>query len=150
MQHGVKELIMSFTMTKEEREAFLADLHVGILGINAEGRAPVLVPIWYSYEPGAEIVFITNKDAKKVNLLKKAGRFSLCVQDEHSPFSFVSVEGAVISIENANHQRDLTPIAQRYLGVEKGNQYVSDTQGDSEVLIRMRPERWFSADYGKS
>jgi PPOX class probable F420-dependent enzyme len=140
---------MSFTMTKDEREAFLADLHVGVLGINADGRAPVVMPIWYSYEPGAEIVFITNKGAKKVGLLKKAGRFSLCVQDEQSPYSFVSVEGAVISIEKAKHQRDLTPLAQRYLGVEKGNQYVSDTQGDSEVLVRMRPERWFSADYGK-
>ena len=140
---------MSFTMTNEEREAFLADLHVGILGINAEGRAPVVVPIWYSYEPGAEIVFITNKGTKKVDLLKKAGCFSLCVQNEQSPYSFVSVEGTVISIKKANHQRDLTPLAQRYLGVEKGNQYVNDTQGDSEVLVRMRPERWFSADYGK-
>ena len=136
-------------MTKDEREAFLADLHVGIIGINAEGRAPVVMPIWYSYEPGAEIVFITNKGAKKVDLLKKAGRFSLCVQDEQSPYCFVSVEGAVISIEKANHKNDLTPLAQRYLGVEKGNQYVSDTQGDSEVLVRMQPERWFSADYGK-
>ena len=141
---------MSFTMTKDEREAFLADLHVGILGINAEGRAPVVVPIWYSYEPGAEIVFITNKGAKKIDLLKKAGRFSLCVQNEQSPYSFVSVEGVIISIKKANHQNDLTPLAQRYLGEEKGNQYVSDTQGDSEVLVRMQPERWFSADYGKS
>ncbi len=82
--------------------------------------------------------------------MKKAGRFSLCVQNEQSPYSFVSVEGAVISIKIANHQRDLTPLAQRYLGVEKGNQYVSDTEGDSEVLVRMQPERWFSADYGKS
>lgn len=140
---------MSFRMTKDEREAFLADLHVGILGINAEGRAPVVVPIWYSYEPGAEIIFITNNGAKKIDLLKKAGRFSLCVQNEQSPYSFVSVEGAVISIKKANHQNDLTPLVQRYLGVEKGNQYVRDTQGDSEVLVRMRPERWSSADYGK-
>ncbi|MFC2054313.1 pyridoxamine 5'-phosphate oxidase family protein [Chloroflexota bacterium] len=141
---------MSSTMTKDEREAFLADLHVGILGINVEGRAPAMVPIWYSYEPGAEVVFITNKGAKKIDLLKKAGRFSLCVQDEQPPYSFVSVEGTVISIKKANHQRDLTPLAQRYLGVEKGNKYVRDSQGDSEVLVRMRPERWTSADYGKS
>jgi len=140
---------MSFTMTKDEREAFLADLHVGVLGINAGGRAPVVVPIWYSYEPGDEIVFITNKGAKKVDLLKKAGRFSLCVQNEQTPYSFVSVEGVVVSIKEANHQNDLTPLAQRYLGVEKGDQYVQDTEGDSEVLVRMRPERWSSADYGK-
>ena len=41
-------------MTKEEREAFLADLHVGVISIAEEGRGPLTVPIWYSYEPGGE------------------------------------------------------------------------------------------------
>ena len=34
-------------MTQEEREAFLADLHVGVLAIPADG-APLTAPIWYS------------------------------------------------------------------------------------------------------
>ena len=33
---------MSYKMTREEREAFLADLHVGVIGIEAPGRAPVV------------------------------------------------------------------------------------------------------------
>jgi nitroimidazol reductase NimA-like FMN-containing flavoprotein (pyridoxamine 5'-phosphate oxidase superfamily) len=36
---------MSLTMTKHERETFLADVHVGIISISDEGRGPLTVPI---------------------------------------------------------------------------------------------------------
>ena len=138
---------MSYKMTREEREAFLADLHVGVIGINAPGRAPVVVPIWYSYQPGKEIKFLTNKESLKTRLLKQAGRFSLCVQNEAPPYQYVSVEGPILSIEDANHYQDLKPIAVRYLGEEEGEQYVQDTINDEELLVRMKPERWSTADY---
>ncbi len=141
---------MTFTMTDTERDTFLAALHVGVLGISARDRGPVLVPVWYSYEPGGDILFITNKNAKKVKRLEREGRFTLCVQDESPPFSYVSVEGPIISIEDADHERDLTPIARRYLGEERGDAYVNETSGDKELLIRMRPARWSTADYGKN
>ena len=141
---------MTFTMTYTERETFLAALHVGVLGISTPDRGPVLLPVWYSYEPGGDILFITNKSAKKVRHLEREGRFTLCVQDESPPYSYVSVEGPIISIEDADHDRDLTPIALRYLGKERGDAYVSETSGDKELLIRMRPARWSTADYGKN
>ncbi|MCJ7567889.1 MAG: TIGR03618 family F420-dependent PPOX class oxidoreductase [Anaerolineales bacterium] len=141
---------MTFTMTQEERETFLAALHVGVLGISAPDRAPVLVPVWYSYEPGGEIVFITNKNAKKAKRLEQEGRFTLCVQDESPPYKYVSVEGPIVSIEDADHERELTPIAHRYLGKERGDAYVTKTSGDEELLVRMRPARWSTADYGKN
>lgn len=139
---------MSFDMTKEQRETFLADLHVGIIGVAATGRGPYLFPVWYLYEPGGDITFVTNKGAKKVDLFKKTGRFSLLVQDEQPPYKYVVVEGPIISIEEANHEIDLTPIARRYLGDEGGDDYVIETAGEEEVLVRMHPERWSSADYG--
>lgn len=140
---------MIFTMTRSEREAFLSDVHVGILGVEASGRAPVLVPVWYSYEPGGEITFLTNKEARKVKLLQNAGRFSLCVQSEVRPYKYVSVEGLIISIEDADNERDLIPIAHRYLGREKGDEYADETKGDEMLIIRMQPNKWSSADYGK-
>jgi PPOX class probable F420-dependent enzyme len=142
--------IMTFTMTHTERETFLAALHVGVLGISSPDRGPVLLPVWYSYEPGGDILFITNKNAKKVKHLEREGRFTLCVQDESPPYSYVSVEGPIISIEDADHERELTPIAHRYLGKERGDAYVNETSGDKELLIRMRPARWSTADYGKN
>ena len=140
---------MTFTMTSSERESFLAEVHVGILGIEAHGRAPVLVPIWYSYEPGGDITFLTYKESRKVKLLQDAGRFSLCVQNERRPYKYVSVEGSIISLEEADNEQDLKPIARRYLGPEKGDEYVDATKGDERLIIRMRPRRWSSADYSK-
>ena len=37
-------------MTVDEREAFLADLHVGILSISRAEKGPIALPIWYEYE----------------------------------------------------------------------------------------------------
>ena len=34
-------------MTKEERAAFLADVHVGVLAVDEPGRGPLSLPIWY-------------------------------------------------------------------------------------------------------
>lgn len=138
---------MSFDMTKEQRETFLADLHVGIIGVAARGRGPYLFPVWYLYEPGGDITFVTNKGTKKVDLFKKTGRFSLLVQDEQPPYKYVAVEGPIISIEEADHEIDLSPIARRYLGDEGGDDYVIETAGEEEVMVRMHPERWSSADY---
>jgi hypothetical protein len=38
-------------MTRAEREAYLADLHVGVISIERAGSAPLTVPIWYDYDP---------------------------------------------------------------------------------------------------
>ena len=91
---------MSSAMTKEEREAFLADLHVGVISIAEEGRGPLTVPIWYSYEPEGEIRIITARSSRKGKLLEQAGRFSLCAQAETPPYKYVSVEGPIVAIED--------------------------------------------------
>lgn len=141
---------MPYDMTKSEREAFLSDVHVGVLSITCKGRGPITVPVWYSYEPGGEIIFCTDKSSRKATLLEVEGRCTLCVQDENPPYSYVSVEGLVVSMEECDHDRDVGHLARRYLGVEAGNRYVEETRGEVEqILVRVRPERWSSADYGK-
>ena len=40
---------MSLVMTRQERERFLSDLHVGIISVPEEGRGPLTVPVWYAY-----------------------------------------------------------------------------------------------------
>jgi PPOX class probable F420-dependent enzyme len=144
---------MTLTMTPQEREAFLAGVHVGIIAIPEDGRGPLAVPVWYAYEPGGELRLITSRSSRKGRLLAKAGRFSLCVQSEEPPYRYVSVEGPVISTTPADHERDRRPMARRYLGVEDGDRYVEETRTEpgyaDNVVIRMRPERWLSADYAK-
>jgi nitroimidazol reductase NimA-like FMN-containing flavoprotein (pyridoxamine 5'-phosphate oxidase superfamily) len=76
---------MSLAMTRKEREAFLADVHVGIIAIREEGRGPLTVPVWYSYDPGGELRLITGRTSRKGQLLERARRFSLCAQTETPP-----------------------------------------------------------------
>ena len=141
---------MSLTMTKEEREAFLADVHVGVMSVAEDGHGPLTVPVWYSYEPGGEIRIITARRSRKGKLLERAGRFSLCAHTETPPYKYVSVEGPIVTIEAADLERDRRPLARRYLGAEMGDRYIESTRGDAgNVLVRMRPERWLTVDYAK-
>ncbi len=145
---------MSLAMTRQEREAFLADLHVGIIGIAEDGHGPLIVPIWYSYDPGGELRVVTARTSRKGRLLRRGGRFSLCAQTETPPYRYVSVEGPIIAIEPADLERDVRPLARRYLGPRVGDRYVERTRRESEhaesVLVRMRPERWLTVDYAKA
>ncbi len=144
---------MSTTMTREEREAFLAGVHVGVLSIAQEGRAPLTVPVWYTYTPGGEVQIITGGTTRKAQALRAAGQFSLCAQEETAPYRYVSVAGPVAGIEPVDVERDLRPLAQRYLGIEGGNGWVEanggSTAGQGDILIRMLPQSWLSADFGK-
>ncbi len=142
---------MSLAMTREEREKFLADVHVGVISICEGGRAPLTVPIWYLYEPGGEVVIVTDRDSRKGKLLAEAARFSLCAQTETPPYSYVSVEGPVISTEPSDIEKTTRPLAQRYLGPELGDRYIEATTSDrgASATYRMRPERWLTVDYSK-
>jgi hypothetical protein len=144
---------MSLAMTKQEREVFLADVHVGIISIPEEGRGPLTVPVWYAYEPGGELRIMTGRTSRKGQLLARAGRFSLCAQTETPPYKYVSVEGPIVSTGPADLERDLRPLARRYLGPAMVDQYMAKTRNAPEyadnVLIRMRPERWLTADFAK-
>src|SRR5262245_48927934 len=142
---------MTLAMTKQERESYLADLHVGIISIQEDGRGPLTVPVWYAYDPGGEVWVVTGRTSRKGQLLERAGRFSLCVQTETAPYRYVSVEGPIVGISPSDVERDIRPIAQRYLGVEDGNAYVDSTRDTypDNVLVRMRPERWLTVDYAK-
>ncbi len=46
---------MSVRMTKMEREAFLAEVHIGVLSVVDGDRGPSSAPIWYLYEAGGDI-----------------------------------------------------------------------------------------------
>ena len=142
---------MALTMTKEEREAFLADIHVAVISVAEDGHGPLVVPIWYSYEPGGEVRITTGRASRKGKLLERAGRFSLCVQTETLPYKYVSVEGPIVAIEAADQDRDKLPLARLYLGTELGDRYIENTRGNvvGSVLVRMRPERWLTRDYAK-
>ena len=140
-------------MSRDEREAFLSGVHVGVLSIHEEGRGPLTAPVWYAYEPGGEVQIVTERDSRKGKLLKEGMRISLCAQDEAPPYRYVSVEGPVFRIDPSDVERNERQLAHRYLGAEAGDRYIGSSTDDRDddlmILVRMRPERWLTADYSK-
>ena len=87
------------SMTQQERQDFLADLHVGVLSLSDDSRGPLTAPIWYDYDPGGELWFLTGPDSRKGKLLEVGVHLSLVAQSEDQPYKYVSVEGPVTSID---------------------------------------------------
>jgi nitroimidazol reductase NimA-like FMN-containing flavoprotein (pyridoxamine 5'-phosphate oxidase superfamily) len=140
------------TMSEDERQAFLAEPRIGIVSINEPGRGPLTVPVWYDYAPGGDITFVTPAESRKATLLAVGDRMTLCAQDEQLPPKYVSVEGTVVAIDEATVEGAVTAMAVRYLGEEIGAMYVANSREENprdEVLVRIHPERWFSADFAK-
>ncbi|OCF84450.1 pyridoxamine 5'-phosphate oxidase [Nocardia brasiliensis] len=135
-------------MTSDEREKFLAELHVGVIAIERADRAPLAVPIWYGYEPGGEVKIWTDNGSVKERLIRAAGRFSLTAQVEQPPYRYVTVEGTVTSIERATVD-DVLAIAVRYLGPDEGKAFAEQNLSESSLLVSLRPEKWLSTDYSK-
>lgn len=134
-------------MSKEEREAFLADLHVGLVGVERPDGPPLVSPVWYRYEPGGAVEFTTSAESVKGKLLAAAGRATLCVQREELPYAYVTVDGPVTFTDAPEDVR--RDIAARYLGPEMAEGYVKANPGDDSTLVRLVPERWFTVDYAK-
>lgn len=140
---------MARSMTVEEREAFLAGVHVGVVSVvGGDGRAPLTLPMWYAYEAGGEVRLITSRDSRKAELIRRAGRISLCVQSVAVPYRYVSVEGEVTEVQETVTAAERRALARRYLGTEGGDRYVESSAGDTAkmIMIRVRPERWLSQD----
>ena len=135
-------------MSQAEKEAFLADVHVGVLGIPEPGRGPLTVPVWYDYTPGGEVWLVTGRTSLKGRLMSPGVAVSLCAQEENPPYKYVSVEGVVQRI--TEHDGEILPMAIRYLGEEMGRQYYESTSSQDNVVVHIAPRRWLAVDYGKA
>ena len=142
------------SMSRKEREAFLAETHVGVVSVADEGRAPLSVPIWYRYEPGGDVCFVTEANSKTTKLRRKAGRATFVVQNETLPYKYVTIEGPITISKEYDQRRDVDELAYRYLGHELGKRYLDTTGAQyaelENVLVSIKPERWASADFTKA
>jgi len=145
------EAVMWIVMSAARREEFLAGVHVGVLSaaVGKAGRT-LAVPVWYSYQPGGLLTVLTGRRSRKAEVIRAAGRFGLCVQDDSPPYRYVNVEGPVVGEEELDPAERLA-MARRYLGSLGGDRYVADNPDPERenVAFRMRPEHWLSQDQGK-
>ena len=87
---------MSLAMTPVEREAFLAEVHVAVVTVaDDDGRGPLAIPLWYDYQPGGEIILVTDGNSRKAQLIRKAGRVTVCAQTQEMPYRYAFVESPI-------------------------------------------------------
>jgi hypothetical protein len=55
MAQARPRIAISPATTRTEREAFSAGTHVGVISVTQEGGAPLVLSLWYAYEPGGEV-----------------------------------------------------------------------------------------------
>ncbi len=108
-----------------------------------------MVPIWYAYEPGGLPWILTGADSRKMTLIRAAGRFSLLVQRTDPTVRYVSVEGPVAEVTEGTSTLH-REMAGRYLSGETLDRYAAwaEVELADHVVVRMRPERWLTADLG--
>jgi PPOX class probable F420-dependent enzyme len=101
----------------EDVRSFLDEVRFGVLGtVNADG-SPQQTVMWYERR-GDDIMMNTKRGRRKDRNLLRDARASLCVEDG---FRYVTLEGTIDMVEDqATAQADLTALAVRYHGPERG------------------------------
>ncbi|MBJ8345492.1 pyridoxamine 5'-phosphate oxidase family protein [Antrihabitans sp. YC2-6] len=133
-----------YSMNPSEREEFLAGVHIGVLAVGREGKAPLAVPVWYRYADGV-VEIATAASTRKVALLRDNPEASFCVQREDNPPAYVTVEGEV-TLEPLPDGA-VADIAGRYIGPENAAAFAETSPDDT--LLRLHVRRWRSTDYAK-
>jgi hypothetical protein len=139
------------SLSVRDRELFLAEPHIAALSVSAgPDRGPLLLPIWYQYQPGGEAWVLTEAGSLKARLIKAAGRFSLMVERRVPTNRYVSVEGPVTRMLPGTDEI-LREITERYLPPEKVPGYLEFAHAElgEQTAIYLRPERWLTADLGE-
>jgi len=135
-------------LARVDREQFLSESHVAVLTVDAgSGRPPASVPLWYSYEPGGDVVVNTSASSRKARLIRAAGTATLTVQRATPPYRYVVVECQVVDAIHPAPVPVRRAIARRYLSPEGADIAVDRYDPDDQVLFVLRPQRWHTADF---
>ncbi|WP_215543765.1 PPOX class F420-dependent oxidoreductase [Amycolatopsis sp. CA-230715] len=117
----------------------------GMLGVvRADGTAHV-TPVWFllaETPDGDELVFTTEESSLKGKAFRRDPRFTLCVDDQRPPFSFVQFRAEARLLGHDEHPDELlewaTAIGSRYMGEDAGPSYGKRNAVAGEYLVRAK------------
>ncbi|HEY3842359.1 MAG TPA: PPOX class F420-dependent oxidoreductase [Acidimicrobiales bacterium] len=136
------------SMSGDQVRAFLVRLpaRTGKLAtVRADGR-PHVAPVWYDVDDDGALLFNTGESTVKGRNLLRQMQGSVCVDDEHPPFSFVIIAGRVEITDDPTEVRHwATRIGGRYMGTDRAEEFGARNSVAGELLVRLRPDRVVSA-----
>jgi PPOX class probable F420-dependent enzyme len=130
----------NMTLT-EIREFLLAGTRTGKAATVRKDGRPHVTPIWFDLD-GDEVVFMTWHESVKAANLKRDPRLSLCIDEEHPPFSFVIMEGTVEITEDPPERKYWAArIGGRYMGEDQAEAYGKRNGVEGELVVRFTPTK---------
>ena len=132
-----------YVMSREQWWEFAsAGSRTGKIAVVRANGAPHVVPIWFVLDSDGEhdyVVFTVPGDSVKGRILRREPRFSLCVDDERPPFSFVTFNGEATISEDLDEMLVWsTKLGGRYMGAEVAETFGKRNAVPGELLVRGR------------
>lgn len=120
------------------REFLLTGTRTGKLAVVRAGGQPHVTPIWFLLDEDGTLVFTTWSKSVKGRTLARAKAFTLCVDDQTPPYSYVMLECQVRSIDDQDPglREWATRIGGRYMGAERAEEYGRRNSVPGEYLVR--------------
>lgn len=134
-------------LSREEIDELLRGPNIAVVATVDPDGQPHAVPTWYLHEDG-EVVFHTGVRSRKYRNLRRNSRVTLCVDVKTPPYRAVVLYGRATTEVRADEERSRR-MAVAYLGEKAGNRYADSLRGEPLVVVRVKPERVISWDYGR-
>jgi PPOX class probable F420-dependent enzyme len=127
----------------EDLDGFLDEPLVAVLATLRKDGSVLLSPVWHEWRGGGFNVW-TGADDVKARHLRRHPRASILVAESQHPLRGVEVR-CVANILEEGALETAVRIASRYIGPDKGADYVGSAEDD--VIIRLEPGDFRAWDF---
>lgn len=140
-------------MTEDEWRSFvLSGTRTGKLATNRKDGRPHVTPVWFLLDEvddaggPVRVVFTTWHESLKYKALRRDARFSLCIDDQEPPYSYVMLECTAEFTDDPEVLRAwATRIGGRYMGADRAEAYGLRNSVPGEYLVRATVDRVVAA-----
>lgn len=137
---------MDLSMTKGEIEEFLSGNLIARISTIGKDGYPIVHPMWFLHEDGL-IVFTTPKYAVKLKNIRRNPKAAVAIDIAGDETKGVVFRGTAELVEEGAREK-AKKILLKYLGDQDDPMYKRLIE-IPRTIIRFRPEKTLSWDYGK-
>jgi PPOX class probable F420-dependent enzyme len=120
----------------EWRSFVLTGTRTAKLAVVRQSGIPHVTPVWFLLD-GDSVVFTTWHESVKYKSLRRSPVFTLCVDDQAPPYSYVMLECAATLVDDSAEVRTwATRIGARYMGDEAAEAFGARNSQPGEFLVR--------------
>ncbi|MEW2221949.1 PPOX class F420-dependent oxidoreductase [Streptomyces sp. NPDC006990] len=125
------------------RDFVLTGTRTGKLATTRKDGRPHVTPVWFLLDDAGRLLFTVDSASLKYRSLRRDPRFSLCVDDQEPPYSFVMLECVAAEfLDDLELMRSwATRLGSRYMGADRADEYGRRNAVPGEYLVRARVER---------